>query len=85
MRLKDHVRSVNDLSALFSGLDDLIDRFRAAEGDEQRLLAQQIANRWDAIADECEQSRATRLLFSGWSVEEMRALAAQWRTGQEPQ
>jgi hypothetical protein len=44
----------------------------------------QLADHWEAIADECQRSKATRFLFNQWTPQQMRAEAAIWREGRDP-
>lgn len=85
MSLMDHVRSVFSASERFDQIVDLGREFAEADNDTKRLEAgSAIADHWDAIADECEQSAATRMLFNSWTPAEMRAEAAIWREGRDP-
>lgn len=52
--------------------------------DERLRRGALLAGHWEAIAGECERSKATQFLFSQWTPAEMRAEAAVWREGRDP-
>jgi hypothetical protein len=85
----DHVRSLTDAHGRFDeivklgnvGKDETFDELPE---DERLRRGERLAGHWEAIADECERSWATQLMFSSWTPAEMRAESAVWREGRDP-
>lgn len=85
----EHLRSIDRSSDRFTqaielGSFDEGESFDGLPEPERLRRGGLLAAHWEAIADECEQSRATRLLFSAWTPQQMRDEAAIWREGRDP-
>lgn len=87
VKLTEHLRSLSSAHAEFDEIVSLQNRYEDTDSPEQRRhYGECIAGHWERIADEAEASRATRLMFNRWSPQQMRAEAAEWRSGlREPQ
>jgi hypothetical protein len=88
-----HVRSIREAHERFDEIIDLgnigayetdVDAFNHLPEAERLRRGALLGEHWEAIAAECERSRATRLLFNRWTPSEMRAEAAVWREGRDP-
>lgn len=89
MTLMEHLRSIRSARTCFAEIVELGNigadiPFDSLPDGERLHRGTKLADHWEAIADECERSKATQVLFSQWTPQQMRAEAEIWREGRDP-
>jgi hypothetical protein len=82
--LMEHLHEWAASSDEWSEMVELQDRFNAVDSTERVAVGGRIAELLESYADRMERSGAVRWFSSSLSPDSLRASAAVWRTGTDP-